>query len=179
MLRALSRRLTFANATSLLALVLAAGGGGYAVAASSGSSVVHACVGPHGVLHVRTAHRCPHHQKGLAWNRSGPPGHDGLAGAPATKLWAVVDPGDGAVLHASSPAVTAAPSGVGAYIDFHTDISSCAILATYGTNGSGHNGTVSAAIQDAAHPTIARVDYHPGSEDIHPLPGALNVAVFC
>jgi hypothetical protein len=74
------RRLTFANVTSFLALVLAVGGGGYAVAASGGGGVVRACVAGDGVLHLRRGHQCGRHQASIAWNQRGPRGIVGSNG---------------------------------------------------------------------------------------------------
>jgi hypothetical protein len=73
-------RVRFANAGTVLALVLAVGSGSYAIAATSGTGVVHACLAGHRALHLRHGSKCPSGQRSLAWSKQGPQGPAGLNG---------------------------------------------------------------------------------------------------
>lgn len=74
------RRIGYANVAATVALVLAAGG--FALGASAGTDgVIRACVAREtGVLRVRDGGPCGKSERGLAWNRSGPPGAPGMSG---------------------------------------------------------------------------------------------------
>lgn len=89
-------RLSFANTTSVLALVVALGGGAYAVTSHSpgraDAKVLRGCVDRHsGELRiVKAGHRCGKGESAVKWNKLGPVGATGPAGAPgaagATKV---------------------------------------------------------------------------------------------
>ncbi len=84
--------LSFANLTSLLALVVALGGGAYAVTSASTehgkvAAVLIGCVDKHtGDLRI-VKRKCARGERKLSWNKRGPVGPAGAAGASgATKV---------------------------------------------------------------------------------------------
>jgi hypothetical protein len=79
----LQSHLTFANITSLLALVVALGGSAYAAGFVGSGGQIHGCVGKHGQLTVlRSGQHCGKGQSTIAWNQQGTEGPRGLTGAP-------------------------------------------------------------------------------------------------
>jgi hypothetical protein len=75
--------LTFANVTSVLALVFAMSGGAYAITSGRGpDEVVHGCYQKkRGALRIVPAGRkCAKSERGIAWNQHGVAGPIGLAG---------------------------------------------------------------------------------------------------
>jgi hypothetical protein len=85
MLERLRRTLTFANVTSVIALVFAMGGGAYAVTSNSvAGGVIYACYQKKtGSLRVVFGkQKCKKSEKAIAWNRKGPEGMTGATGAP-------------------------------------------------------------------------------------------------
>lgn len=82
------KALSFANVTSLLALVFAMSGGAYAITSIRGSSgVVHGCYQKKkGSLRVVPAgKRCAKSERAIVWNRTGPQGSRGLIGQQGPK----------------------------------------------------------------------------------------------
>ena len=80
--------LTFANVTSVLALVFAMGGGAYAIASSSGSGrVIRGCYQKQtGSLRVLSGGaRCSSSERAIFWNEQGPRGLRGLRGPQGDK----------------------------------------------------------------------------------------------
>ena len=81
-------RLSFANITSMLALVVALGGGAYAVTSHSAerahSKVLRGCVDKRsGALRiVKSGRKCAKGETVVKWNQKGPVGATGAAGAP-------------------------------------------------------------------------------------------------
>lgn len=79
--------LTFANVTSVLALVFAMGGGAYAVTSIPGpGGVIHGCYQKRtGSLRIVPASkRCAGSEKAIRWNQKGAQGAPGTAGTPGT-----------------------------------------------------------------------------------------------
>lgn len=78
----LRRRLTFANVTSVAALVLALGGGAYAADLMGSNGQIRGCVSKDGQLTVlRSGQRCHKGQRKIAWNKRGRRGATGPRGA--------------------------------------------------------------------------------------------------
>ena len=205
MIRRAISMLTYANVVATLAMFAAVGGGAYALGAASGAGgVIHGCVSRStGVLRVvsssskcrKPTRRAGSGERAISWNQQGGAGPTGAtgspgaagapgqrgpqgpAGEPAATLWADIGPDDKTVLAASDPSITAEPSGVGTFIEFHQNVEGCAILATEASLGAFHVGTVQANVRDPAHPTQVRVDFRETGGGTGSA--ALNVAVLC
>jgi hypothetical protein len=74
--------LTFANVASALALFISLGGGAYAATSRSSDPTIRACVAKSGSVRILSAGRsCRKHETAVSWNRRGPVGERGPAGA--------------------------------------------------------------------------------------------------
>jgi hypothetical protein len=125
-------RLTYSNVVSTLCLFILLGGGALAASTFIGSDgQIHGCVNKKtGVLRaLKSGAHCKKHKEiALAWNQRGTPG------APATKLWAVVN--SAGTLLRGSGAVSAAKTAGGYEVDFNRDVSNCSYDATLGATSA-------------------------------------------
>lgn len=91
--------------------VLIGAGGSYALAATSTKTITACADKRTGVLHLKQRGRCARAQTRVTWNQRGP---QGPAGAPAVKLWAVVD-GAGVVGFGSGQGLSVKRGSPGTY----------------------------------------------------------------
>jgi hypothetical protein len=181
------------------ASLLIAGGGAYALASSGGGTIT-VCVSHNGGS-LYKAKKCAKRDKSLSWNRVGSPGPQGgtgpagMAGMPATKLFAAVR-NDGTI-DASSAGVQVYHASTGVWqVNFGQDVSHCAALAGNGavpvysssgtstgrTPGYATASTVSAGRTDSpsGYPTAdtVEVETFAGATD-SATDTSFDVAVFC
>ncbi len=123
----------------------------------------------------------------------GQDGADGQDGQDATNLWAQVK--DDGTINASSPGVTSAESASGVYtVNFATDISNCAVMATQASipdfSAAGHSiaGTPGPAFVSAASagatlapgfPSASSVTVQTRRTNGNPVSTSFSVAAFC
>jgi hypothetical protein len=153
-----------------------AGGIAYATI-PDGNGVVHGCYGNiSGQLRVidpSAGGACKSSETSLDWNQQGVQGAQGLPGAAATNLWAVVRQ-DGTLIRGKG-VVSSSGSflfpGV-YYVKFDQNISHCALSATLGSDDVAPAGEISALIASSGtNPDTALVFTRTAQDDIAGLGG--------
>ena len=184
-------KLTYANVVSTLCFFLLLGGGAYAAGQLGKNSVgtkqlknnaVSAAKIKNGAV---TQAKISSAAQAALKGATGLPGPKGEAGAPATNLWAVVDP-DGKLIRGSGVTSTSQGEIKGVYrVVFNQDVSACAFIATpaieSGTDGDSSRPnpaetTVGPLKENTNGVIVVRAS---GEEPAEPASGAVHVAVFC
>jgi hypothetical protein len=177
-------RLSYANVTASLALIVAVGQGVVSSIASipGADGTIRGCYHKKkGTLRVvDEGVACKSKEESLVWNQEGVPGEIGAKGdqgdpgepgAPATTLWAVVE-SDGTIT--ASSGVTGIVPGAGFYtLTFNRDVTTCAVLATLITPG-GHG-----MIRKSTAATGAEVQIRTADATGAQTAQAFSVAVIC
>jgi hypothetical protein len=175
-------RLAYTNVAGTAALVLAIGA--FVSAAIPGpDGLIHACYRKRGgkLRAVQAGTACQKSETAIAWSQEGPAGQNGQDGAPATKLWAVVNSA-GSLVRGSGVAVPtgsdlSAPGNT-RRVPFNRDLTGCAWVAMIGGADvlSGTvTGFINASLVDAQ--TI-EVDMSNTSGSVR-LNQDFHLAVFC
>jgi hypothetical protein len=192
-LRKLRGRLTYANVMATVAVFIALGGASYAATQLPKHSVGTKQLRNGAVTYGKIAKSA---SKRLA-GATGATGPQGVAGAPATKLYAQVKM-DGTI-NASSPGVTSAKNGSskGLYlVNFGQDITHCAAIAmqgalpVFGEPGANTGRTRGSALVDIDGPGFTFSNGYPSADtvEVETYEGpagstaqysAFYIAVFC